>query len=267
MATVTDPWTVLDPDQAAIARRALAEESARRDHLVVYLSGAHAYGFPSPDSDLDLKAIHLAPTEAFLGLGEPEASAGRLEVIDGVEIDYGSNEVAKALGRIVAGDGNFVERVLGELTLAGSDALDTLRPLVERSLSKRLHRHYRGFAFSQAKKAREKKTAKAMLYVLRTTLTGVHVLATGRIVTDLGVLAAEHGVPGVADLIEQKRSAEGAPLADPDRWLARIDTCLERLEAAYRDSPLPEECPNGDELEDWLVALRAERLGRSSASR
>ena len=32
--------------------------------MVVLLSGAHAYGFPSPDSDLDLKAIHLADTES-----------------------------------------------------------------------------------------------------------------------------------------------------------------------------------------------------------
>jgi predicted nucleotidyltransferase len=41
-------------------QRVLEEEQARREHVVVYLSGAHAYGFPSPDSDLDLKAIHVA---------------------------------------------------------------------------------------------------------------------------------------------------------------------------------------------------------------
>ena len=52
---------VLDPRQLAAADRLLDEESAKRRHLVVSLSGAHAYGFPSPDSDLDLKAIHLAP--------------------------------------------------------------------------------------------------------------------------------------------------------------------------------------------------------------
>src|SRR5690606_22403890 len=42
----------------AVADRVLDEESARRRHLVIALSGAHAYGFPSPDSDLDLKAVH-----------------------------------------------------------------------------------------------------------------------------------------------------------------------------------------------------------------
>ncbi|HYD42485.1 MAG TPA: nucleotidyltransferase domain-containing protein, partial [Anaeromyxobacter sp.] len=28
--------------------------------MVISLSGAHAYGFPSPDSDLDLKVIYVA---------------------------------------------------------------------------------------------------------------------------------------------------------------------------------------------------------------
>jgi RNA repair pathway DNA polymerase beta family len=35
-----------------VMKRVLREEEARREHIVVYLSGAHAYGFPSPDSDL-----------------------------------------------------------------------------------------------------------------------------------------------------------------------------------------------------------------------
>ena len=31
-----------------------------------YVSGAHAYGFPSPDSDFDLKGAHVVPTECLL---------------------------------------------------------------------------------------------------------------------------------------------------------------------------------------------------------
>ena len=35
--------------QRSIVDRVLDEEEAKRTHLVVALSGAHAYGFPSPD--------------------------------------------------------------------------------------------------------------------------------------------------------------------------------------------------------------------------
>lgn len=44
-ACVTD---MLTAEQSAVMKRELDEEEARREHVVVYLSGAHAYGFPSP---------------------------------------------------------------------------------------------------------------------------------------------------------------------------------------------------------------------------
>ena len=31
------------------------------------ISGAHLYGFPSPDSDFDLRGVHLLPLEQVVG--------------------------------------------------------------------------------------------------------------------------------------------------------------------------------------------------------
>ncbi len=47
----------LTEHQREVAAEVLAHESTRRNHVVIALSGAHAYGFPSPDSDLDLKCV------------------------------------------------------------------------------------------------------------------------------------------------------------------------------------------------------------------
>ena len=69
------------PHEHAVADRFLAEASARREPLVVALSGAHAYGFPSPDSDLDLKAIHIAPTRALLGLRPDTPPVEHTEIV------------------------------------------------------------------------------------------------------------------------------------------------------------------------------------------
>src|SRR5216683_7202399 len=125
---------VLTERQRAVAERFLERESALRRHLVVSLSGAHAYGFPSPDSDLDLKAIHIEDTAKLLSLEWVQAPAERLEVIDGVEVDYSSNEIRDVLLGIVRGNGNFIERVLGALRLRGSPQLQELKPLVRASL-------------------------------------------------------------------------------------------------------------------------------------
>src|SRR4051812_600927 len=165
--------------------RVLAEEEARREHLVVYLSGAHAYGFPSPDSDLDLKAIHVEKTADLLGFEVPASTVNRMEIIDGVEIDYTSNELAQALAGILGGNGNYIERALGRMVAHPSALLAELRPLTQRSLSRRVHRHYRGFAMNQLRFVEKEPTAKKLLYVLRTTLTGIHLLETGELESDL----------------------------------------------------------------------------------
>jgi hypothetical protein len=43
---------------------------ASQPHPLVFatISGAHLYGFPSPDSDFDLRGSHLLPLERVVGL-------------------------------------------------------------------------------------------------------------------------------------------------------------------------------------------------------
>ena len=248
--------SVLSSHQEAVMKRVLAEESSRRDHVVVYLSGAHAYGFPSPDSDLDLKAIHVAKTDDLLGFEPPAPTTDRAEIVDGVEIDYTSNELAHALSGMLAGNGNFLERVLGRLTVQSSPVLDALRPLARRALSRRVHKHYRGFAQNQLRFAEAEPSAKKLLYVLRTAMTGIHLLETGELETDLTRL-----MPDAMPLVERKRSGERVAIdrALLDEWRPRIDVLFERLDRARDASPLPEEPPHVGELRDWLVATRRAR--------
>ncbi len=250
----------LEPAQRRVARRFLATEEAQRRHLVIHLSGAHAYGFPSPDSDLDLKAIHVAPASRLLGLSPPAPAADRLEVVEGVELDYTSNEIGEALKGILGGNGNYLERVLGDTALAGSPELETLRPLVARSLSRRAWRHYAGFARNQLEHARagDAPSAKKVLYVLRTALTGSHLLRTGELVADLTRLLDRYGFGDARELIHVKTRGERVALDDDERgrWLAEAERALSLLEDARDESILPEEPPNPDELEAWLLDLR-----------
>ena len=256
----------LTESQATVADRVLDEESRARRHLVVHLSGAHAYGFASPDSDLDLKAIHIEPTKRFLGLTAPQPVANRLEIIDGVEIDYTSNEIEVALRGVLKGDGNMLERITSDAPLRRIPELDALRELCRGALSRRYHRHYRGFAGSQrrAAEASERPIAKKVLYVLRTTLTGAHLLETGACVPDLTALADDYGFPEASALIELKRSAEKQPLPDAlaQQMPGLLDRAFRRLDEALTRSPLPEEPPDtaADELEAWLIDLRQEQL-------
>ena len=245
MTTDFDPWTVLTAHQAEVARRFLADREAERRHLVVYLSGAHAYGFPSPDSDLDLKCVHVAPTRELVGLQPAPESAERMEVVENVELDYGSNELAPVLRGAIKGNGNFLERILGELVLA-SDAtlLAEARTVVRPLLSRRIARHYIGFAASQLRLFDEKPTAKRALYVLRTTATGRHLLAHGELVTDVAKLSAF--VPQeIVELLELKRRAERQQL-EPElvaSWRARLVAAIAAVDTSVATSILPIDPP------------------------
>ena len=249
----------LDGDQRVVAERVVAEVEEQRRHLVIALSGAHAYGFPSPDSDLDLKAIHIEATAKLLGLDVPKETFDRLEVIDGVEIDYTSNEIRGVLMGICAGNGNYIERVLGALIAHSSSEHEELREIVGRSLSKRVHRHYRGFAHSQRKHFAESEeaVAKKLLYVLRTALTGTHLLRTGELRVDLRTEAHEYGISEAHSLNESMLQGVRTVLPESDRqvWLTRLDLVFSLLDDALQKSPLPEETDSA-ELEDWLIRLR-----------
>lgn len=240
----------------------LDERCRERAHVVIHLSGAHAYGFPSPDSDLDLKAIHLAPTESFLGLHAAKETADQLVTIDGVELDYTSNELGAVLAGVLRGNGNFLERILGTTEVTTSTWHEDLRPLARRSLSRRLAAHYRGFAKQQRGALEQKPTIKKLLYVLRTATTGIHALRSGEIVPNLAELGPSYGVPEVADLIARKQQGErtALDLAEVETWNARLDAILDRLEKERGTSPLPEVPPNEAELDAWLVQVRRDNL-------
>jgi predicted nucleotidyltransferase len=258
----------LAPHAETIARRALAEEEAHRRHLVITLTGAHAYGFASHDSDLDLKGVHLASTEALLGLSAPPTHASRFEVIEGVEIDYASNELGQVLTGLLGGNGSFLERTLGVLTVQASAWLDELRALARAALSRRYHHHYRGFATGMLHEflAADAPTAKRGLYILRTALTGTHLLRTGELVVDVNQHLQAYGFGDATELLEIKRRGERTQLApdEKERWSGRFGRVLELLDEARTHSPLPDEAPNRGEAERWLVEVRRAALSAAS---
>jgi predicted nucleotidyltransferase len=256
---------MLTDHQERVMRDVLSQENAKRAHVVVSLSGAHAYGFPSPDSDLDLKAIHVLPTSTLLGLTPAHPTADRMEVIEGVEIDYTSNELQPVLIGILQGNGNFIERVLGHLQPQASPLLEELKPLVQKNLSRRIHRHYRGFATSQLHEWEKSgyASAKRLLYVLRTALTGTHALMTRELVTDVTRLLERYGFSEAQELVDQKRRGELASLPDDvsKRWRDRTARVFALLDEALASSVLPEEPPAVAELDAWLVRTRLAKSG------
>jgi predicted nucleotidyltransferase len=228
--------------------------------LSVAVAGAHAWGFASADSDLDLKGIHVAPTAAVLALQPPGESIDVITEFDGTEIDYTSHEIGFALRLLVKGNGNMLERILSPFQVLRSDRREVLQGLTRASLSRRFYSYYRDVFGSIQDECREAptKTARSYLYAYRTALTGIHLLRTGECVMDVEVLTRDYGFTDhLPELLERKRAGtEQETASDVTRYEEDWVRLEVLLDAARRESPLPEHPPNVEPLSEFLIEER-----------
>lgn len=232
--------------------------------IMCAVTGSHLYGFTSPDSDLDLKGLFVAPTEEFLGLGQPREAFDRMSVFEDLECDLTLHEIGFGVRGLLKGNGNLLERVEGPWQLFRTPELDELRAMLPHLLSKRCHGHYSGFFRQVCRFFDREGTAKSLLYSVRVALTGIHLLRTGEVRAHLPTLAKIYGFtddiePIVAIKTEGAerigvRPVAAAPLRR--RW-PELETLLEQ---ARDRSPLPAEPPARHEAEAWLIALRRGEL-------
>ena len=248
-----------------LGRRFIAQSPVPGAALQCGVTGSHDYGFSSPDSDLDLKGLFLAPTRRVLGLHRPADSFDRLIEFEGVECDLTLTEVGKGLQLLVSGNGNLLERLLSGFQLYPGPELQALQELARGAVSRRFAKHYMGFfrGMCREHERAERPRAKSLLYAYRVALTGIHLLRTGALIADLRELAPRLGYPDALALVQIKVAGaeKGAVTPEIDAHHRAAWPALEAdLQAALADSPLPEEAANEAACEAWLVDLRCARL-------
>lgn len=104
------------PDLSAV----VAEQS--HGLLFATVSGAHLYGFPSRDSDVDLRGVHVLPLAGVPGLRHGPETKERMWVRDGVEIDLVTHDVEKFCRLLTRPNGYVLEQLLSPLVVHTTDA-------------------------------------------------------------------------------------------------------------------------------------------------
>src|SRR4051812_28639120 len=94
--------------------------------LFVTISGAHLYGFPSPDSDVDLRGCHLLPLRDVVGLALPNQTVERKFDLAGIEVEWVSHDLGKYLRLLVKNNGYVLEQIFSPLVVTGQEFLDEL---------------------------------------------------------------------------------------------------------------------------------------------
>ncbi|WP_171167492.1 DNA polymerase beta superfamily protein [Streptomyces sp. I05A-00742] len=219
---------------------------AQQTHPLVFatVSGAHLYGFPSRDSDVDLRGVHLLPVEELVGLREGEETLTRMGERDGVEMDLVTHDLRKFARLMLRRNGYVIEQLLSPLVVRTTDVHAELAALAPGVLTSNHAHHYRGFAGTQWRLFGKRQELKPLLYTLRVLLTGIHLMRSGEVVAHLPSLLELVEAPGyVPELISAKAVAEhGAVggIVDGERLRVDVEALHGELDAAQAASRLPE---------------------------
>lgn len=234
--------------------------------LFTTISGAHLYGFPSADSDFDLRGIHVLPLKEVVGLNVGPETVEKSGFHDGLEIDLVTHDVKKFCGLMLKKNGYVMEQVLSPLIVHTTPAHEELKVIAGDCLTKNHAHHYLGFAATQWTLFHKETPprVKPLLYVYRVLLTGIHLMQTGEVEANLVRLNENFKLSYLPELIERKTSGpekgtlEEADLKFHEREYERLRT---ELEETFEQSDLPEQSSGAAALNDLLIRLRLRPRG------
>ncbi|WLQ33005.1 nucleotidyltransferase domain-containing protein [Streptomyces castrisilvae] len=235
----------------------LAEE--RHPLLFATVSGAHLYGFPSRDSDVDLRGVHLLPAEDLLGLREPEETSSRMWDRDGVEMDLVTHDLRKFVRLMLKPNGYVLEQLLSPLVVHTTALHTELISLAPDVLTRNHAHHYRGFANTQWRLFERTGELKPLLYTFRALLTGIHLMRGGEVLAHLPTLLTHVPAPAyLPGLIAAKAEAEHRGADGVERAVVArdVEALHGVLDAAQAASALPERPGGFDALHDLVVRAR-----------
>jgi uncharacterized protein len=245
----------------------LRDEVARHTYPLLFatVSGAHLYGFPSPDSDYDLRGAHVVPVKEAVGLLPKQETIESSGLRSGIEIDLVTHDVLKFFNMLLKRNGYVLEQLYSPLVVHTTPEHEELKEIARGCVTRHHSHHYLGFASTQWELFQKGNPprVKPLLYVYRVILTGIHLMRTGNIEANLLTLNAEFCLPYVAELVERKvhGSEKGSLDAGEQDFhrseYARLTIALE--EAAVK-SDLPAEPVTRGALNDLLVRVRLQGM-------
>lgn len=255
--------------------------------LFATISGAHLYGFPSPDSDFDLRGAHVLPLEKVAGLEAKDETIEDSRIIDGLDMDIVSHDVKKFFGMLLKKNGYVLEQLFSPLVVHTTPEHEELKSICRSSgresallsgvagvITKHHAHHYFGFAETQWKLFLKEspRRVKPLLYVYRVLLTGIHVMRTGEVEANIVTLNESFRLPYIGDLVSRKLAGtENLTVGQLlDSELAFHEAEYQRLRAelqsAHDNSQLPE-LPSEETrvaLNELLIRIRLKGAGGGS---
>ncbi|MEG4252498.1 DNA polymerase beta superfamily protein [Microcoleus sp. Pol10D4] len=178
--------------------------------LFATVSGSHLYGFPSADSDFDLRGVHILPLPKVIGLISGQETIEVSEVREGMQLDLVTHDIKKFFELLLKRNGYVLEQLYSPLIVYSTKEHEELKDIASNCITKHHSHHYLGFAHNQWKlfEKEQPRRVKPLLYVYRVLLTGIHLMQTGEVEANLVKLNEKFQLSYIPDLIARKLGGE-----------------------------------------------------------
>jgi hypothetical protein len=240
--------------------------------LFATISGAHLYGFPSPDSDVDLRGAHVLPLQKVVGMEVDQETLEDSRVIEGLEMDIVSHDVRKFFRLLLKKNGYVLEQLFSPLVVQTSPEHEEVKAIATGCITRHHSHHYFGFAETQWKLFLKEspRRVKPLLYVYRVLLTGIHLMRTGLVEANLVTLNEEFRLGFVDDLVARKLGGPEKSVLGTDDipfHAGEYDRLRTELQSAHDESRLPEVPMTESKLalNDLLVRVRLATAAATTA--
>jgi uncharacterized protein len=234
--------------------------------LFATVSGAHLYGFKSPDSDYDVRGVHVLPAREVVGLYDGRETIEISKIENNLELDLVTHDAKKFFNLLLKKNGYVLEQLFSPLVLKTSAAHEELKTIAKTCITRYHAHHYFGFAATEWKLFEKENPprVKPLLYIYRVLLTGIYLMRTGEIEANLVTLNENvFKISYLPELIARKlEGAEKGVLeaADLEFYRTEYERLRGELQTAFDESNLPEAPSCKEALNDLLVRLRLDRV-------
>src|SRR5262249_31800292 len=105
------------------------------------ISGAHLYGFPSPDSDYDLRGCHVLPVREVVGLDVGPETIETTKDEPELELDLVTHDALKFFSLLLRKNGYVLEQLFSPLVVQTTPEHDELKAIARKCIT-RHHAHH-----------------------------------------------------------------------------------------------------------------------------
>lgn len=232
--------------------------------VFVTVSGAHLYGFDSPNSDYDLRGSHVTPLRQWCRLAKPSETYEVMDRDAPVEMDVVTHDVEKFCRLLLKNNGYVLEQLCSRIVVVTCDEHAEMKAIARYCITRNHRFHYAGFAHNQWQAVVKggKPTVKGLLYTYRVLLAGIHLMRTGEVEPDLRVLQKGFDLPFLPELIalkasgDEKQELKGHDLDRHEREYLKLQQVLDDARSTSRLPEEPDPVKGRAALDDLLVRIR-----------